>query len=71
MSPHPYKVGDRVRVMNQTIGGRNIFEGYATIKRILPEDDMYMVEFEGVCKDALYARHITPVTQIQSSEIWS
>ncbi len=70
MASHSYKPGDRVRVMNQTIGGRNIVEGWATIKRLLVEDDLYMVEFEGVCSDGLYARRITSEMQSQSSEIW-
>jgi hypothetical protein len=71
MSGHHYKVGDRVRVMNQTFGGRDIVEGWAIIKRVLVEDDLYMVEFDGVFSDGLYARRVTPAMQSQASEIWS
>lgn len=42
---HAYRPGDYVIVHNETLGGRPISEGTATIVKCLDERDWYEVEF--------------------------
>lgn len=47
MASHAYKVGDRVTIHNQTLSGKPIVEGQATVRKLVDHDDTYMVSFDG------------------------
>ena len=59
MAEHSYKVGDRVVVRNETLGGRRIIEGLATVTKLLGTDDFYLVRFDTE-PDATYERYVEP-----------
>lgn len=44
---HAYKVGDSVVVYNQTLSGREVCEGRAKVRKLVDQDDTYMVQFDG------------------------
>lgn len=47
MATHSYKPGDRVTVVNSTIGGRYFVEGKAVIQQpIAGDDEQYMLLFD-------------------------
>lgn len=43
---HPLKFGDSVQIMNTTMGGKVIVEGFGKILRATSVDDRYVVRFE-------------------------
>lgn len=57
MAKHAFKVGDLVTVMNQSISGKQIIEGRAKVRRLLDQDDTYMVSFGG--ERSQYERRVT------------
>ena len=58
MSRHSYQVGDKVTVMNSTMGGKQVVEGIAIVRKLLPLRDRYMVSFEGERQQ--YERFVAP-----------
>lgn len=46
MARHAFKKGDRVAILNNTLGGRCFVEGFAVVKKLLDTDDYYTVQFE-------------------------
>ena len=55
---HVHKVGDRVEVLNATLGGSLIREGYAIVRRLLETENRYLVQFEG--ETDLFERFVAP-----------
>jgi len=43
---YAFKRGDRVAIFNSTLGGKPIFEGYATVLKRLDTDHYYRVKFK-------------------------
>ena len=58
MEQHSYKVGDRVEVMNSTLGGKIISEGFATVRRLLKDKDRYLVQFDDEAEK--FERYVAP-----------
>lgn len=54
-----FKKGQRVAILNQTLSGRILFEGWAKVMKRL--GDQYIVRFEEDCDEAV--RFIDPAAQ--------
>jgi hypothetical protein len=64
---HTFKSGDRVVIVNMTIGGRFIVEGRATVKRPLRRtEEYYSVVFDNSAGS--YERFIDPAAQADPEE---
>lgn len=64
------KAGDVVNVINMTLGGRYMFEGKATVTKIL-DDGNAVVRFQGSPDDAPVERYIDPMAQGNAQELAS
>jgi len=61
MTQHDFSVGQSVTILNQTMGGRFVVEGKATITSLLTRDNCYMVDFgDG---GGSYERFVDPSAQ--------
>lgn len=63
---HNYKVGETVYVINRTIQGEFFLEGKAKIKRLLPNEDRYAVQFltsDGKFAKQVHERFVDPAAQ--------
>ena len=59
---HTLKRGQRVAIINQTIGGKFVLEGYAKILcRVLGVDEQYRVQFES--DKSVWGRFVDPAAQ--------
>ena len=57
---HAFKVGDRVTVFNRAMNGRLIIEGSAIVKKLMPSDHLYRVEFIGCSDEGSFERRVEP-----------